>query len=131
MNVGEPAYDIVVHAEAMREFLGFASGDKQLLNQGIDAQVNPLSQIDIAIVLDPETTKPKMRLSPSSLLNALWLQFGRSISGDACLRRCQHCDAWFEVGTGTGRRRDAKFCSYDHRVAFNSLKRSAGKARHG
>jgi hypothetical protein len=121
--LGEPAHDTVVHAEGMREFLSFARGDKRLLERGIDAQLNPLGQIDIALVLDPATNKPKLRLSPSSLLNALWVQFGQALSGDTGLRQCQHCGAWFETGVGTGRRLDAKFCSDEHRIAFNSLKR--------
>jgi len=35
--------------------------------------------------------------------------------------------AFFEAGRGTGRRLDAKFCSDEHRIAFNSLKRSREK----
>jgi hypothetical protein len=126
MSVGEPAYHSLVHAAGMREFLSFASGDKQLLARGIEAQINPLGQIDIAIVLDAETTRPKLRLSPSNLLDALWLQFAQSLAGGTSLRQCQHCGGWFETGDGTGRRRDAKFCSNEHRIAFNSLKRSKG-----
>jgi hypothetical protein len=126
MKVGEPAYNTVVHAEGMREFLGFASGDKQLLTRGIEAQMNALGHIDVAIVLDAETTRPKLRLSPSSLLDALWLQFAQALAGGSSLRQCQLCGGWFETGDGTGRRRDAKFCSNEHRIAFNSLKRSKG-----
>jgi hypothetical protein len=123
-EIGEPAYDTIVQAEAMREFLGFAGPDKALLTRGIDSQVNSLGDIDVALVLDPTTTTPKLQLSPSTLLDAIWLQFGQALSGDTSLRQCQHCGAWFETGAGTARRRDAKFCSDDHRVAFNSLKRS-------
>ena len=36
--------------------------------------------------------------------------------------KCQHCGQQFLVGEG-GKRRDARFCSDEHRVAFNSLKR--------
>jgi hypothetical protein len=127
MNVGESADSTVVHAEGMREFLSFAGGDKQLLARGIGGQINPLGQIDVALVLDPATTRPKLRLSPSSLLDALWLQFGQTLSGDAILRQCQHCGTWFETGAGIGRRADARFCSDKHRIAFNSLKRSKGE----
>jgi hypothetical protein len=126
-EVGEPVYDTIVHAEGMREFLEFAGGDKRILARGIDAQVAPLGQIDATLALDPLTTRPKLRLSPSSLRDALWLQFGQALSADASLRQCQHCGAWFEAGVGTIRRRDAKFCSNQHRIAFNSLKRSKGE----
>jgi hypothetical protein len=122
-EAGEPTYDSVVHAEAMREFLSYGGGDARLLSRGIDSQMNSLGQIDVALVLDPTTASPKLRLSPLDLRDALWLQFGQALSGDASLRQCQHCGAWFETGVGTGRRRDAKFCSDEHRIAFNSLKR--------
>jgi hypothetical protein len=61
-----------------------------------------------------------------SLLSALWLQLIQALRGDAKLRDCLHCGIWFEVGPGTGRRLDAKFCSDQHRVLFNSLKRTKG-----
>jgi hypothetical protein len=62
-----------------------------------------------------------------SLLSALWLQLIQSLRGDAKLRECLHCGGWFEVGPGTGRRLDAKFCSDPHRVLCNSLKRTKGE----
>jgi hypothetical protein len=126
-EVGESIETTIVHAEAMREFLGYAGGDKRLLARGIEAQIAPLGQLDVALVLDPATTTPKLRLSPSNLRDALWLQFGQALSGGASLRQCQHCGGWFETGVRAGRRRDAKFCSDEHRVAFNSLKRSKGE----
>jgi hypothetical protein len=126
-EIGEPIEATIVHAEGMREFLSYAGGDKRLLARGIDAQVAPLGQLDVALVLDPATTTPKLRLSPANLRDALWLQFGQALSGGASLRQCRHCGGWFEAGVGTGRRRDAKFCSDEHRVAFNSLKRSKGE----
>lgn len=39
-------------------------------------------------------------------------------------RTCPYCGTVFPVGPGTGHKADAIFCSPDHRVAFNSLKRS-------
>ena len=58
------------------------------------------------------------------LLDALWLQLGQALTVSAKIRQCEHCGNWFEAGRGTGRRLDAKFCSDEHRIAFNSLKRS-------
>jgi hypothetical protein len=64
------------------------------------------------------------RLVPDDLLSALRLQLGLKLSGKQKLRSCLHCGDWFEAGAGTRRRADAKFCSDDHRIAFNSLRRS-------
>jgi len=60
------------------------------------------------------------------LRDALWLQFGQAMMREGQLRLCPHCAHWFETGLGTGRRKDARFCSDEHRVTFNSLKRSKG-----
>jgi hypothetical protein len=66
----------------------------------------------------------RLKLDALELLNALWLQCAQHLSIGANLRRCQQCNTWFEVGIGTGRRLDAKFCSDEHRILFNSRRRS-------
>ena len=38
--------------------------------------------------------------------------------------KCRYCETVFLVGPGTGRRMDALFCCDEHRVRYNSLKRS-------
>lgn len=124
---GEPVQGIIAHAETMNDFLHYASGDRKRLSWLIGSQVNPLSEVEVGLVLDPTTQVPKLRLSPHSLLDALWMQLGQSLSGGTNIRQCQHCGAWFETGPGTGRRLDAKFCSDEHRITFNSLKRSKEK----
>jgi hypothetical protein len=122
-KIGESTYEALVHAEAMREFLAYASNDARHV---VAAQSNQssLSNISASLVFDPMTSRPKIRLKPASLLDAMWLQLGQKVSGDAVIRECKHCGEWFEVGAGTGRRLDAKFCSDKHKITFNSLKRS-------
>jgi hypothetical protein len=66
----------------------------------------------------------RLKLDAQELLNALWLQCAQHLSNGANLRQCKQCNTWFEVGLGTGRRLDAKFCSDEHRVLFNSRRRS-------
>jgi hypothetical protein len=84
------------------------------------------STVRAAVVWDPAAKSPRWCFRPNTLLDALWLQFGQSVTRGMQLRACLHCGTWFETGAGTGRRADAKFCSDEHRVAFNSLKRSKG-----
>jgi hypothetical protein len=76
---------------------------------------------------DLTTDSPVWRLRPSTLLDGLWLQFAQAVSRGIQIRTCAHCGGLFETGRGTGRRFDAKFCSDEHRIAFNSLKRSEEK----
>jgi hypothetical protein len=66
----------------------------------------------------------RLKLDAEELLNALWLQCAQHLSNGTNLHRCQQCNTWFEVGIGTGRRLDAKFCSDEHRILFNSRRRS-------
>jgi hypothetical protein len=62
-------------------------------------------------------------LVPASLIQFLWLQFALHAASDARLLRCERCSQPFRVGTGTGRRGTAKFCS-------NACKVAAFRRRH-
>jgi hypothetical protein len=119
-DMGECIDETIIHAEAMHELLATAAQSKRL----VEMQANPLSNIEAALVLDPLSGRTRLQLKPSSLRDALWLQLAQALSGDAPLRLCAHCGVWFEVGRHTGRRLDAKFCSDEHRITFNSLKRT-------
>src|SRR5262245_23162259 len=61
---------------------------------------------------------------PVTLLDALWLQFAQTLSEGAEMRVCRHCRKPFPVGGKSGKRIVAEFCSDEHRIEFNSLKRS-------
>ena len=65
----------------------------------------------------------EMVFAPPDLIQAMWLQFAQFACSQALLFRCQRCGKPFQVGTGTGRRRTAKFCS-------NACKVAAFKKRH-
>jgi hypothetical protein len=65
----------------------------------------------------------EMVFAPPDLIQAMWLQFAQFACSQAQLFRCQCCGKPFQVGTGTGRRRTAKFCS-------NACKVAAFKKRH-
>jgi hypothetical protein len=63
----------------------------------------------------------------TSLLNALWIQLVRKVSGHTQFKTCLQCGAWFEVGAGTAKRADSKFCNTAHRVAYSRNTLSKGK----
>jgi hypothetical protein len=65
-----------------------------------------------------------IKYNPATLLDALWLQFAQALSGGAVMRVCLYCRDPFAVGGKSGKRIVAKFCSNEHRIEFNSLKRS-------
>lgn len=60
---------------------------------------------------------------PPDLIRAMWLQFAMHASSGAKLFRCQRCNEPFAVGTNTGRRSTAAYCS-------NACKVAAFKERH-
>ncbi len=65
------------------------------------------------------------RLSPSSLLHAMHLQFVHAISSGLTIKVCRLCGKWFEAG-GDLRRRDAQFCSKEHKVNYFNLEKRRG-----
>lgn len=69
-----------------------------------------------------------LEMIPTSLWSALRLQFAQTAASGTKIRACDHCGTWFEVGQGTTRRADAKFCSDICRTRFhNALKAKGAK----
>ena len=125
---GELVDGVLAHADTMRDLFLFSTGDRARRAAVLAGlQVNPFAEMEVTLELDAGSEDLKLRLSPTSLLDALWLQAVQHLSSGATVRQCQHCSQWFEVGPGTGRRADAKFCSDQHRISFNSLKRTTGE----
>src|SRR5262245_25252976 len=84
----------------------------------------PSATLDAMVIWDPVKKALKWELRPNTFLDALWVQLAQKLTSNIGIRQCEHCGAWFEAGQGTDRRRDSKFCSDEHRISFNSLKRS-------
>ena len=128
-NSGEDVIIGIGHARTMSEFLTEyrtdARGCFAKYAQGLG-----WSRMDVALTFNATTGRPQMMSRPSSLVNALWFELAAYLTGDAHLIACRHCGGWFVVGRGTGRRLDAIFCTDEHRVAFNSLKRSKRQGSH-
>jgi hypothetical protein len=123
---GEDALIGLAAAQAMSELLDDYAKDPRRCFAAFGERGLGWSRIDVSLAFNPVTGRPCFKFTPLSLLNALWFEVGEFLTTDAQLRECVHCGGWFEAGPGTGRRADAKFCSDDHRIAFNSLKRSQG-----
>jgi hypothetical protein len=76
---------------------------------------------NVKALLGPDNS---IKYCPATLLDGLWLQFAQTLSEGAEMRECRHCRKPFPVGGKSGKRLVAEFCSDEHRVQFNSLKRS-------
>lgn len=127
---GEDVTVLAKHATQMRRLLdAYASGQKSAMAgilgpKGAELGNSPIGELQGRLIFDPATERPRLRLIPKNLLNAIWLELAQCVTEGAPLKACLQCGEFFEYGVGTPRRADAKFCSDEHRVAFNSRKRS-------
>ena len=74
------------------------------------------------LVPSPPDGKLTLRFGPHSLLHGMQLQFAQAVSSGLAIKECRQCGKWFEAG-GDERRRDAQFCSKDHKIAFHNLEK--------
>lgn len=121
LNLGEPISAVIEQAEAMRAFTAYQGKDKKRL-----ATLIPPRTMEFSFTLDPMTEKPRLRYSPKDLLGALWLQLGQNLVGGGAVKVCRKCGELFEAGPGTRRRKDAEFCSDDHRTEYHNQNRGKG-----
>jgi hypothetical protein len=103
----------------------------RLMRQCMRGTIEPynIRNLSAALYRDRETDKFEISITPSCLLDALWLQFHNTESSGAVFRVCPYCKTPFAAGGDSGRLRNAEFCSPEHRKRFNSLKRSNPKMR--
>ena len=114
---GDEAYRLAEEIRDMRNAIAFTRRH----NRHPPTQV---SDLEATVVLNSKTQRIEQRVFPQTLLQALWLQFIYAPVGAAKLSECEYCGEQFWAGPGTKRRVDAKFCSHEHQVLFNSEKRS-------
>jgi hypothetical protein len=106
-------FELLYEARQMRECM---QADTKLFSRDLDLKAH--------ISKDLKTGQLETHITPSSLLDALWLQLEQSQQSGAEFRKCLHCSRLFSVGGNSGRLRFAKFCSDEHRKEFNSRARS-------
>jgi hypothetical protein len=110
--------------DVVEYFLDMARIMEQMLSSPDLKKDVPVAGVAAKLSPDPIDGSVRLKLEVDNLASALWLQCAQHLSSGTNLRRCQRCNTWFEVGIGTGRRLDAKFCSDEHRILFNSRRRS-------
>jgi hypothetical protein len=113
---GDAVHAVIADADMMQERLHALSP-----RLGGRADI-PLTNLRAWLVHD-RAGGVRLKFTPASLRDALWLQLARDLSSGIKVRECRHCNEWFRAGPGTGRRADAEFCSDEHRKRYNSLER--------
>ena len=124
---GDRVGEVIRRAEIMRDTLKWMSAQPRRRMLGEEAFFGAGVQLSARLDWDRGSRRPIWKFHPSTLIDGLWLQFAQSVTRGIQIQTCMHCGNLFETGLGTGRRLDAKFCSDEHRIAFNSLKRSKEK----
>jgi hypothetical protein len=77
------------------------------------------------VLLDDETERQGLYVTPKNLLGAMWVQFAQSIDSGGSSKRCGKCGNWMQLAPGTNRS-DRDFCSDRCRVnAYRQRKKSA------
>jgi len=74
---------------------------------------------DIRLVAPQGDAPARIKIVPWSLRSALWIQFATATAANARLKACEQCGKWFQHGTGTGRRKTARFCADACRKAWH------------
>jgi hypothetical protein len=121
---GEDVPAMLKEAAAMRQVISGIGSNGGDLFGFTGGGVYDLAAMRAFLIVDRKSKELRVRLSPSSLLAALWLQLGQDFEGGASVKACRECGSLFRVGGGTGRRLDADFCSDKHRITYNSRNRS-------
>ena len=103
------------------------SRKKNIPEFNIEVRSPVFANLTASIIIDA-SGRPKLDILPNNLLDALWLQLAQTLASGTDIRTCQLCGQYFEVGSGSKKRLDARFCSDEHRVQFHSRRRSTKKS---
>jgi hypothetical protein len=126
-TVEGPLWGDSVHQclKAAREFEQLLQA-KQLGAKAVAAKLRSRGMgTPAAIRLVPDVKQgARLKIRTINLLAALQGQLMQDLAGDVRVRACAYCAKWFEVGSGTDRRGDAKFCCDEHRRQYHGHTRS-------
>lgn len=81
--------------------------------------------VDLAFVAG-EGGRPSMQIEPSTLIDALWVQFAATVSVGQVVRSCNSCGKWFPTGPGA-RRSKSRFCDDQCRSNYHNRRRMKAK----
>src|SRR5262249_27670756 len=131
-NGGDPVESILDEARWMNEVLTAYGGSPPYLSNEQLERVARSGRAARSLVWDSDSGVAVWQSNASDLLGAIWQQLANVVTCGVPLRLCEYCEEWFEIGTPGGKRRDARFCSDEHRIAFknNALKQARNKHAH-
>lgn len=81
------------------------------------------------LMFDSDRMRQAIRLVPSSLASAMWLQLAHEMEGNATFRRCEGCEKWFVIGA-SGKNANATLCS-DPSCKVRAFRKRAREMKRG
>ena len=119
-QVGENVREALVHAAWFRTVLSLKRGSAK--QKAWIGAPKPLKLAEGRLVSDKHGYRIEYR--PRTLLEAMRIQLAINLIDGTGLAYCAYCHEPFEAGGTSGKRADARFCCKEHRIRFNSLKRT-------
>lgn len=79
-------------------------------------------RVEPRLLWSPDRARLELRITPTCLAGAVWLQFARAVATGKSYRQCAVCASWYEVGQRAART-TRRYCS-------NACRLRAHRARH-
>ena len=130
LGEGDSVTKLLLEAEFFRNLLRAKQSGPRKLATFYEAKVAEIGgnrSIARLQVIADSTKGLRIVMDTEDLLDALWWQLMRKLSDNSKILECRYCKEWFEAGPAAGRRADDEFCRDEHRIRFNSLRRSRAK----
>jgi hypothetical protein len=119
-DAGENVHEALVHAAWFRNVLSLRPGSVE--QKAYIGAPKPLKLAEGRLVSDTQGYRIEYR--PKTLIDAMRIQLALMLIDGKGLAYCACCHEPSEAGGNSGKRADAKFCSKEHRIRYNSLKRT-------
>jgi hypothetical protein len=120
--IGEDVQAGLITGQLINSFLNSSPQQRvALLNDGDGISC---ANAHVFLAVNQVTGRPQLKFKVNDLAHALLLEFGQALANGEEVRQCAFCGEWFDAGPSAKRRRGTKFCSDEHRIAFNSQKRT-------
>lgn len=90
------------------------------------SNANLIPVTNLKLLLRSDQHGAHLTITPSTIIDAMWLQFGQEVTGGGKILRCMYCSNIFRVGPKHGRK-TSLYCCDEHREESNSEKRGRDK----
>jgi len=124
---GMPVGKYLEQAALFDELLRRKAEGSEQLAAFLKSTGTPVTSLGHLHLIPDKVLGARFQIAPANLMQALWFRLGQVLASNIKLSTCLQCGDLFEVGLGSGRRADAKYCSDEHRTLYHSLNRKPAR----